>query len=295
MRKIYSLSLSEVKRLIQEQFPQWATLEIVPVVQSGWDNRTFRLGNELLIRMPSAQKYANQVEKEQKWLPRLAPYLPLKIPTVVAKGAPGEGYPWSWSIYGWLEGEPVVVAAQLDLESIAYDLAVFLRALQQIDATQGPAAGADNFYRGGALSVYDEQVHHALACLKDKTDTVIAHRIWVDACASAWKHSPVWVHGDISRGNLLVQAGRLAAVIDFGQLAVGDPACDLAIAWTLFKGGSRTVFRRTLQLDDDTWLRGKAWALWKTVIVAGGLVQSNAAEALDSWQIIKEVLEDSKG
>lgn len=295
MRKIYSLSLPQMKRLIQEQFPQWAMLEIVPVAQSGWDNRTFRLGNELLIRMPSAQEYVNQVEKEQRWLPQLAPYLPLQIPPVVAKGEAGGEYPWPWSIYGWLEGEPASVATQLDLESIAYSLAIFLRALQQIDATGGPHAGEDNFYRGGALSVYDEQMHQALALLKDKIDTVSAQRIWEKAQASTWKHSPVWVHGDISRGNLLVQNGRLSAVIDFGQLAVGDPACDLAIAWILFKGASRTVFCRTLPLDEDTWVRGKAWALWKAVIVAAGLVGSNAPEALDCWQIIKEILEDSTG
>lgn len=281
-----------VRRLVAAQFPQWKDLPIQAVAVSGWDNRTFHLGDRMLIRMPSAAEYALQVEKEQQWLPRLAPFLPLPIPVPLAAGEPMDGYPWKWSIYSWLDGETAATGHIADLCEFAVDLAKFLEAFQSIDSTEGPLSGLHSFYRGGSLMTYDAEVRQALIALEGKIDVETATKVWEAALATTWNGKPVWVHGDISAGNLLVQNGRLSAVIDFGQLAVGDPACDLAIAWTFFKGKSRKAFRDELPLDEGTWARGRAWTLWKSLMVAAGFTNPNNFESARSWDIIKEVLEE---
>lgn len=288
------LDIALVLRLVATQFPEWKDLPIRPVASSGWDNRTFHLGEHMVMRMPSAAEYAAQVEKEHRWLPKLAPLLPLPIPVPLAIGEPAEGYPWKWSIYRWLEGNPAASAPIADLSDFAKSLAQFLLALQRIDPTGGPLPGPHSFYRGGELKIYDSETRKAIAALKDKVDADAAIEVWEKALATSWQHSPVWVHGDISPGNLLVQEGSLCAVIDFGQLAIGDPACDLAIAWTFFRDESREVFRTMLPLDAETWARGRAWALWKALIVAAGFTNPNNAEALQCWRIIDEVIADHK-
>ena len=280
------------RHLISTQFPHWAELSIRPVAQGGWDNRTFHLGDQMIIRMPSAADYEAQVEKEQLWLPRLARALPLPIPEPLAIGKPAERYPCKWSIYRWIDGEPAAAERIADLPRFARDLAQFLFALQRIDPGRGPQPGAHNFCRGGALSFYDVETRQAIAALHGKIDVDAATEVWEDALAVAWHGNPVWLHGDISAGNLLVREDRLSAVIDFGQLAVGDPACDLAIAWTLFDPDSRNVFRANLPLDTGTWARGRGWTLWKALIVASGMTNTNAVEADDPWRIINEVIAD---
>ncbi len=290
--KQLTLDAALVRRLVASQFPKWKDLPVRPVALSGWDNRTFHLGEEMLVRMPSAAEYADQVEKEHQWLPRLAPFLPISIPVPLAMGRPGEGYPWKWSVYRWLEGDSGASAPNADLFELAASLAQFLTALERIDSTGGPLPGPHSFYRGGTLLTYDAEVRQAIAALKGKADGAL--KVWETALATAWEGRPVWVHGDISAGNLLLQKGRLSAVIDFGQLAVGDPACDLAIAWTLFKGESREVFRSMLPLDAGTWARGRAWALWKALIVAAGFTNPNNAESAQSWRIIDEAIADHR-
>lgn len=280
-----------VRRLVANQFPQWAQLPIRPVARSGWDNRTFHLGEEMLVRLPSAEVYSLQVEKEQRWLPKLAPMLPLAIPVPLAMGQPGEGYPWQWSVYRWLKGDSAATASIANLNSFARSLAQFLLALHRVETKDGPLPGLHSFQRGGNLSHYDGEVRQALALLSGKIDTQAAEELWEAALATSWDKPPVWVHGDISAGNLLVRDSALSAVIDFGQLAVGDPACDLAIAWTLFQGESRDGFRKTLNLDAGTWTRGRAWTLWKALIIAAGIVGSNAVEGERCWRIIDEVLD----
>lgn len=283
-----------VQQLINTQYPEWANLTIRPVEFSGWDNRTFHLGNEMLVRMPSNAEYALQVEKEQRWLPKLALELPLPIPAPLALGKPAAEYPWHWSVYRWIEGEAAASAPVKNLKDFATDLAHFLAALEKIDATGGPLAGPHSFYRGGPLLTYDAETKQALEVLKDTIDVNTATEVWETALATNWHGSPVWVHGDISVGNLLVKDGQLSAVIDFGQLAVGDPACDLAITWTLFKDESREAFRSSLNLDAGTWARGRAWTLWKALICAANLTNSNAVEATQALSIINEVLEDHR-
>lgn len=285
---------SLVRRLVATQFPQWADLPVRPVARGGSDNRNFHLGERMLVRLPSAADYAAQVEKEQCWLPRLAPLLPLPIPAPLAIGERADGYPWRWSIYRWLEGDTAAPERIADLCDFAASLAQFLVALQGIDPTGGPAPGPHNFHRGGALATYDAETRRAIAALAGRIDGDAATEVWEAALASTWQAAPVWIHGDVGLGNLLVQGGRLSAVIDFGNMGTGDAACDLAIAWTLLRGESREVLRNGLALDAATWARGRGWTLWKALIVAAGFTQSNAAEDAQAWRIIDEVLADHR-
>ena len=265
-----------VSALLAAQFPQWARLPLIPVEPGGWDNRTFRLGDAMAVRLPSAECYAEQVDKEQRWLPWLAPQLPLAVPSPLAVGEPGAEYPWNWSIYRWIDGETVATSSNVGLALLASDLARFLVELQSLDAMQGPAPGAHNFQRGGSLSIYDQQTRRAIAALGWEIDAARATEIWDEALATSWDRAPVWIHGDVAAGNLLLQDAKLHAVIDFGCCAVGDPACDLVAAWTIFDADSADDFRKRLQLDDATWQRARGWALWKALIT---LVDELAADA----------------
>ena len=286
------IDVSLVSQLVATQFPRWAHLPIRPVELGGWDNRTFHLGEQMTVRLPSAAAYSLQVEKEQHWLPRLAPHLPLPIPVPLAMGQPAVGYPWHWSVYRWFDGEIATIERIADLRQFAIDLAQFLIALYQIDPTGGPPPGPHNFFRGGPLTVYDGETRQAIAALDGTIDTDAATAVWEAALAATWRGSPVWVHGDVAAGNLLIRGGQLSAVIDFGSSGVGDPACDLAIAWTLFTGESREAFRAALPLDDATWARGRGWTLWKALITLAALPGTSSREASTSQRIIEDVLAD---
>ena len=279
--------------LVAAQFPRWQHLPVQPVARSGWDNRTFHLGPRLLVRLPSAACYAAQAEKEHRWLPRLAPALPLPVPQPLALGEPALGYPWHWTINRWLPGQDATRAPIGDLAQFAAGLAGFLAALHRIDPTGGPKAGPDSFHRGGRLDVYDAQVRQALEDLDGKLDVGAARSIWEAALATTWLGPPIWVHGDIAPGNLLVRKGRLSAVIDFGQLAVGDPACDLAIAWAFFHSECRVAFRDRLSMDPGTWARARGWALWKALIVLAQLPGTNAHGIGASVRVLAELMADS--
>jgi aminoglycoside phosphotransferase (APT) family kinase protein len=275
-------------RLVASQFPQWAGLAVRPVKLNGWDNTTFRLGDELSIRLPSHDRYVPQVEKEQRWLPTLARQLPLPIPEPVAMGEPGDGFPRPWSIYRWIAGDTARVERITSLTVFAADLAGFLTALYAIDASGGPPAGPHSFFRGGPLDTYDSQSREAIHLLESELDADAATEVWEAALASRWDRPPVWVHGDVSASNLLVTEGALRAVIDFGCAAVGDPACDLVMAWTFFADESSDVFRDGLRLDDATWARGRGWALWKALITLTdekqGRVGADAAARRFGWR-----------
>jgi len=286
------IDVSRVRRMVATQFPHWADLPIGRVEPGGWDNYTFHLGDNMMVRMPSAERYAAQVDKEHQWLPRLAPLLPLPIPVPLAMGQPADGYPWNWSIYQWLDGESANVATIADLSHFASDLAQFLAALQQIDPSDGPPPGPHNFYRGGPLATYDMETRDAIGALNGRIDTNGATDVWEAALQATWQTPPVWLHGDVSAGNLLVRAGKLCAVIDFGSSSVGDPACDLTIAWTFFSGASREAFRAAVPGDSAAWARARGWALWKGLITLAGHVDSNSFEARTSRHVIEEVLAD---
>lgn len=288
-----NIDVSLVRRLVAAQLPRWADLPIKPVEVGGVDNRTFHLGEDMTVRLPSGPWYALQVEKEQRWLPKLAPLLPLPIPVPLAMGVPADGYPWHWSVYRWIEGETAASGRIADMRQFATELAEFLVALQRIDATGGPPPGRHNFFRGGPLAVYDAETRQAIAALEGKIDTDAAGKVWETALEATWRGSPVWFHGDVAWGNLLVdKGGRLCAVIDFGTSGVGDPSCDLAIAWTLFGGESRDAFRAALGLDEATWARGRGWTLWKALITLAGSIDTDPSEAGTARRVIDEVLAD---
>ncbi|GGR14502.1 aminoglycoside phosphotransferase family protein [Deinococcus ruber] len=279
-----------VRQLIAEQFPQWAALPVTPVAFGGWDNRTFHLGDELSVRLPSAPRYAVQAEKEHRWLPLLGPHLPLPIPQSLALGQPSAAFAWPWSVRRWLDGEQASVQSIRDQVAFAHALAEFLSALQRVGTHGGPAAGEHNFYRGTPPVVYDAQTRQTIRALERQIDAPAALRVWEAALDSVCQGPPVWIHGDVAPGNLLVQEGRLSAVIDFGGCAVGDPACDLVIAWTLLSGESRRAFRAALPLDTATWARARGWALWKALITAAD--PADAAKASEARRVLLEVLSD---
>jgi aminoglycoside phosphotransferase (APT) family kinase protein len=278
--------------LIATQFPQWADLPVEPVEAGGWDNKTFHLGAHMTVRLPSAARYAPQVEKEHRWLPKLAPLLPLPIPVPLAMGVPADGYPWHWSVYRWLEGEVATAGRIADLSEFATTLADFLTALYRIDPSGGPPPGQHNFFRGGPLAVYDAETRQALATLDGRIDTDAALAAWEAALASSWHGAPVWFHGDVAAGNLLVERGCLSAVIDFGTSGVGDPSCDLAIAWTLFEGESREAFRGVLGTDDASWARGRGWGLWKALITLADVIDTDPLLAARLRREIDDILAD---
>lgn len=259
-----------VRRLVAEQFRAWSDLPVTEVDPQGWDNRTYRLGDALSVRLPSAEGYVAAVEKEQRVLPFLAPYLDVAVPEPVGLGRPGSGYPFPWSVRRWLDGT-VAARADPDRSALAADVGRVLRQLRAVPADGGPAAGAHSFQRGAHPSFYDHEVRDALDGLGDDVDRAACEAVWDTACATTWERPAVWFHGDVAPTNLLVgDDGRLTALIDFGTCGVGDPACDLVLAWTFLDPAARQVFRDAVGLDDATWARGRGWVLWKSLIMLAG-------------------------
>ncbi|MCA2211250.1 aminoglycoside phosphotransferase family protein [Jidongwangia harbinensis] len=280
-----------VRRLVSAQFPRWAGLEIEPVADGGWDNWTFHLGGDKLVRLPSAAEYALAVEKEHRWLPALTARLPLPVPAPLAKGEPAAGYPFPWSVYRWLDGEPARADRIADPVRFARDLAGFLAALQRVDPADGPQPGTHNWFRGGTLRTYDSEVERALSALGGRVDAGRVREVWAGALDARWDGVDRWFHGDVAPGNLLLAGGRLAAVIDFGTCGVGDPACDLAVAWTLLTAEGRQAFRERLSVDDATWARGRGWALWKTLATCSYTVEDpeDAEEYGNGRRVLDEI------
>jgi aminoglycoside phosphotransferase (APT) family kinase protein len=258
-----------VRRLVDEQLPGLAGLPVRVVDVDGWDNRTFRLGDELTVRLPSGPGYASQVEKEVTHLPTLAAALSLPVPEVVAVGEPGAGYPFRWTVRRWIDGDVVRDLPDLDQQALAADVAAFLHELQAADPASGPAAGAHSQGRGAPPQQWDAAVADALARLADRVDADRAAGLWRDATDAHHAAAPVWFHGDVAVGNLLARHGRLSAVIDFGCCGVGDPAADLVLAWTALDDDARRDFRAATGVDDGTWARAAGWALWKALITLG--------------------------
>lgn len=278
-----------VKRLIANQFPQWRHLAITPVEVDGWDNRTFRLGQDMSVRLPTDSGYVAAVSKKAGLLPRLAPALPVAVPKVLGRGVPGEGYPYPRSVRGWLAGETADRGRIENLSTFAVSLAKFILALQHCDTDGAPPAGAHSWFRGSSLKNCDEEIRRCLAQLSGRVDTVAAAAVWEEARAMEWTSPPIWFHGDVAPGNLLVQNGRLAAVIEFGCTGIGDPACDLVIAWTMFSGASRSAFRQAVGQDFGTWGRARGWALWKALLnVSNGKDDSFGIKT--SRSIIRDIL-----
>jgi aminoglycoside phosphotransferase (APT) family kinase protein len=250
-----------VHRLLAAQFPQWAGLPVEPVEPRGTDNALFRVGPELVARLPRRERTVETLEKERTWLPRIAPFLPLAAPAPLAEGRPSDEYPWTWSVYSWLEGE-TATAGGLDFARAAADLAGFLTALQGIDTSGGPGPGEHNFFRGEPIVNRDAAVRASIAKLGAEIDVATVTGLWERALrAPAWSGPPVWIHGDLDARNLLAAGRRLTAAIDWGGLGVGDPACDAMVAWKVLDAESRERFWTELGVDEATWLRAQGWAL----------------------------------
>ena len=291
-RATAAIDAALVRRLVAEQFPRYRELPVSPVTPGGHDNRTFRVGRSLGARLPSASRYAPHLLAEFEWLPRLAGHLPLQIPQPVGLGAPGAGYPWHWTLNRWIPGEPAARANIGDLGEFARRLARFLAALHAVDATDGPAPGPQNFHRGGELTTCQAETERLLERCRSLMDHRAALATWRAALESRWQGNPMWVHGDVAAGNLLVRDGQLHAVIDFGQLAAGDPACDLTVAWTLLDEDSRALFRANLGLDGLVWQRARGWALWKQLLVLDSVWSfrtGNARLVREVQQVIQQI------
>jgi aminoglycoside phosphotransferase (APT) family kinase protein len=258
----FDVDASLVRRLLAAQFPRWAELPIEPVEPRGTDNALYRLGGDMVVRLPRRERTVATLMKERKWLPRLAPFLTLAVPVPVADGTPTDDFPWPWCVYRWLQGEDATTARIADLRLAAADLAGFVAALQRIDPTGGPPPGEHNFFRGEALAARDAAVRASIDALRDEIDVGAVTAAWEAALAATeWRDPPVWIHGDIDSRNLLVVQGRVSALIDFGSLGVGDPACDVMVAWKVLSAETRDIFRAALAIDDSTWARGRGWAL----------------------------------
>ncbi|MBL8597736.1 MAG: aminoglycoside phosphotransferase family protein [Devosia sp.] len=280
-----------VEQLVARQFPLWAGLPVRPVATDGWDNWTFHLGDSMKVRLPSAEGYAEQAAKESHWLPRLAPHLPAEVPVPLAIGQPDEGFPWLWSVCQWIDGEPVTRG--IDKLALARDVASFLNALQAIDAAGGPAPGQHSFLRGAhPMGAYGAEARRFVDALAGAIDTQAAHAV-LDAAAGAGANAAVWAHGDVAVGNLLARNGRLSAVLDFGCAAVGDPSCDLVLAWVFLEGESRAAFRALVAVDEATWARGRAWALWKAALLAASGQITHPAENAP-LEVIAAVIADHR-
>lgn len=248
-----------VGRLVAEQFPRWAGLPVTRVASAGTDNAMYRLGDDLVVRLPRLPGGADQIEKEQRWLPHLAPHLPLAVPAPLAQGEPGAGYELPWGVYTWLDGDNAYDVPLAEPASAAEQLGRFTAALRAVDATGGPPS-----FRGGPVARHDAYVRGAIRDLSavGLLDAALATAVWEDTLRlPPWDGAPVWLHADLLPGNLLTCAGRLTAVIDFGGLGVGDPAADTLAAWAVFDAGDREVFRAAAGVDDATWARGRGWAL----------------------------------
>jgi aminoglycoside phosphotransferase (APT) family kinase protein len=289
------IDVALVARLLAGQFPEWADLPIEPVVPRGTDNAIYRVGSDLAVRLPCRPSTSGTLEKEHRWLPELAPLLPVAVPAPVARGQPGPGYPLPWSVYRWLEGVDATIGRIADRRELAAALAEFIAALERIDTTGGPPPGEHNFFRGEPLVHRDPATRAAIASLGERVDIAAVTVAWEQALrAPEWRLAPVWIHGDLDARNLLVLDGRLGAVIDFGGLGVGDPACDAMVAWKLFDAQTREQFRAQLAFDEATWSRGRGWAVSQAVIaLAYYTLETNAVLVAEAERWLAEVLSDS--
>lgn len=287
-----------VERLLASQHPRWAGLPIERVESDGTTNAIYRLGRAATVRLPLVRYGERAIDVEGRWLPVIAPGLPLAVPSQLATGVPDAGYPFRWSVHRWIEGEPVSRSPVGDLVALAQALAAWLVALHRVDTAGGPDAARHDL-RGAPLARRDAETRKGLATLAGELDVDAALAVWQEALrAERWTRPPVWSHGDLLPGNLLVRDGRLAAVIDFAGLGVGDPACDLMVAWGLFSGASRTAFRAALRdgmrLDEATWARGRGHALYHAAIYIPYYRHTNPHGVAAARRQLAAVMEDAR-
>jgi aminoglycoside phosphotransferase (APT) family kinase protein len=246
-----------VRYLLASQHPQWAHLPIERVQSAGTDNAMYRLGDELAVRLPRIHWSVDSIAKERKWLPVLAPHVPLAVPLPVATGDPEAVFPYPWSVVRWLAGEVATLDRLGNPVQAALDLAAFVLALQAVDPTGGPT-----HHRGGPVRLQEEGVRAGVAGLRGEVDGDAVLEAWDRVVAAPdYDGPPRWFHGDLAYLNLLAQGGQLSGVIDWGTCGVGDPAIETIVAWSLFPPDARDAYREALAIDDAGWERGKGWVL----------------------------------
>jgi aminoglycoside phosphotransferase (APT) family kinase protein len=247
-----------VRELLAEQFPQWAALPLRSVEPAGTEHAIFRLGDALAVRLARRAGPTDPRGKQFEWLPKLAPVLPVEIPRPVAQGQPADAYPWFWEIDTWVQGETVPVE-QIDEVRAARDLVRLVQALRRVSALNAPTG------RGRPLGDLDESFRRWVASF-DGDPRV--RDVWEQALAAPpWRGPPLWHHGDLDVRNWLVREGRITGVIDWGEMGVGDPACDVAVAWKLHSPDARDAFREALRVDDATWERARGWVTHQAVAI----------------------------
>lgn len=282
-----------VRGLLGRQLPEYATLPLAPVAEHGTDHVLFRLGADLLVRLPVYAGSADQAASDARWLPLLAPHLTVAVPAPVAVGEPDETYPFPWSVVPWLPGTPPT-PDNADPHLLAHDLAAFVRALHAVDASGGPRKTGTS--RGAPIRGWDEGVRRAVDEAGDRIDRARVLAAWEDCLAAPdWPDDPVWIHGDLLAGNLLVDAGRLSAVIDFGALGLGDPAPDLQPAWATLPASVRGEFLDALGYDEDTRRRGRGWALGPALTGIPYYWDTVPAFAQRGLRTVAAVLDDLEG
>lgn len=292
MNEIYNISVDLVRKIIYKQFPEYQSLTIQKVEKQGHDNRSYRLGCDMLIRMPSSKEYAQKIPIEQELLLKLAPFINIKIPKPIKIGQPSKDYPYPFSIYKYLPGKSLNLMElnNQEKEQLAYDLAKFLKELYNIKNIPILKPGTHNFYRGEHISVYKEDFIKQISQLTDILNTKQASKLFNDACTTKWNKDPVWIHGDLAIGNILIDQGKLSGIIDFGCSATGDPACDLVITWTYFSGQAREIFIKEIAMDEETWRRARSWALWKASFELCQIINKNSKDYFLQQKIINEVI-----
>ncbi|WP_043680101.1 aminoglycoside phosphotransferase family protein [Streptomyces xylophagus] len=285
-----------VHRLLAAQFPHWAPLPLTLLEPAGSDHVIYRLGETMTVRLPRSDWADGEATKEHTWLRRLAPRLPLAVPEPLGLGTPGPGYPWHWSVTRWLDGTTPTVDSLADPAATAHQLAYFLRQLQSIPAAGTLAPGAHPELNRAPLADRDHATRAAIEAVDGVFDTAALTEVWDNALrAPAWDREPVWCHGDFHTGNLLTVDGHLSAVIDFGGLGMGDPACDLVIAYTLLSATTRPLFREALGPDDATWTRGMGWALATGLNAYTFHAATNPRVAQQTTRQLTEVLTEHAG
>lgn len=286
----FDVDLKLVSRLIEAQFPQWASLPLKAVASAGTDNALFRLSDEMVVRLPRIDWAIDDVMKEQIWLPQIAPGLSFEIPTPLALGEPTDEFPHRWSIYRWCRGENPILHHVESPEALAVDIAQFITELRGVDTAGAPLAS-----RGIPLQERDAPTRKAIDELRSIMDISEIEDAWISALAvPLWANPPVWIHGDISPGNVLIADGHLQAIIDFGAMGIGDPAIDLIAAWNLLPKPVRGIFRAHSGVDAATWKRGRGWALSVALIQLPYYLHSNPAVAENARHVIAEVLADDR-
>ena len=291
------VDLALVRELVDEQFPRWSPLPLRELPATGTDHHLFRLGDELVVRVPRISWATDQVERDGRWLPHLADHLEVALPLQVSVGEPAHGYPWHWSVCRWIAGRTPDPRSPLDRAALTLPLGRFCRALRAVPATEGPRAGIE-VSRGVPLAERDELTREAIADVADELHAPSLLAAWEESLAAAPYDGPgSWFHADLLAGNLLIGPSghghdTLVAVIDWGPSGIGDPAVDAAPAWSLLTGDERDGFHAEAAYDDATWLRGRGWALTTSLVALPYYRGRSRALADGSRRTILEVLAD---